>query len=412
MYACIHVDGGDGARALGESFSPFVEMIDERTAVFSITARQIRGLLGTSKKGTDRSVHCGGTLVEGECGGSGDRVVSPLFRIAVAATIEAAILAARHFEGVTILQPGEEERILGALPVDALPPDPEIFETLDLWGIRSLNDLARLPENGVAERLGPRGLWMQKLARGALDRPLKPLALETTYEEEIELDDPLEMLEPLLLLIGRFLHDLCARLDSQSLAAAALRFTFNGTERWLRLPFPTRDTKFLLKLIQHDFEAHPLSEPPAKIKLAIMPTEPRRVQHSLFTPSAPEPEKLELTLGKIRALVGKENVKIPELRNTYRPGWSISDARLAFRYFRPALPARVETEGGVPKHLTARVCRGNIVKIAGPWRSSGDWWTAGDWNRDEWDLSLADGALYRIYFDRKMSGWFLEGNYD
>ncbi len=132
----------------------------------------------------------------------------------------------------------------------------------------------------------------------------------------------------------------------------------------------------------------------------------------MFIPSAPEPEKLELTLQKIRALVGAENVKIPELRNTHRPGWSISDSRLAFRYYRPALPARVKTEEGVPKHITARVCRGDIVKIAGPWRSSGDWWMAEDWNRDEWDLSLADGGLYRMYFDRGVKGWFLEGNYD
>ncbi len=253
MYACIH---GEEARRVGESFSPFVETIDERTAVFSITERQVRGLL---KKGTDRTV------------------VSPHFqqasgiRIAVAATVEAAVLAARHFEGITMIPAGEEERILGGLPVDALPPDPEIFETLDLWGIRSLGDLARLPENGVAERLGPRGLWMQSLARGALDRPLRPVRLETTYEQEIELDDGLEMLEPLLLLMGQFLHELCARLDAQSLAAGALLFTFNGKERWLRLPFPTRDTRFLLKLIQHEFEAHPLSEPPAKIKLTILP---------------------------------------------------------------------------------------------------------------------------------------------
>src|SRR5271169_2513899 len=113
MYACIY---GDGARTLGESFSPFVEMIDERTAVFSITERQIKEIARVRAH-----------------------------RIAVAGTIEAAVLAARHFDGVTILQPGEEERVLGALPVDALPPDPEIFETLDLWGIRSLGDLARLP---------------------------------------------------------------------------------------------------------------------------------------------------------------------------------------------------------------------------------------------------------------------------
>jgi len=375
MYACIH---SDNARELARSFSPFIEMVDARTAVFSITARQIES-------------------------------IARLKRVAIASTVEAAVLAARHFQGVTRIEPGEECRILGALPIDALPPDPEIFETLDMWGIRSLAELARLPEKGIAERLGERGLQLQKLARGALARPLKPEPIEIPYEESIEFDHPLELLEPLLLTAGRFLNDLCGQLDRRSLSAGELKLTLNRTERTLRLPFPTRDAKFLLKLLQHDLEANNPGEPVEKIRLKILPAQIRRVQHDLFVPASPEPEKLELTLGKIRALVGEKNVKTPELRDTHRPVWSISDARLAFRYFRPPVEARVETERGVPKHITARVCRGKIVKSAGPWRTSGDWWTANAWNRDEWDVSLADGGLYRIYCAKE---WRVEGIYD
>ena len=376
MYACIHAPG---AAALAGSFSPEVESIDDHTAVFSITPRQM-----------------------GE--------IHRIPRIAVASTIDAAILAARNFPGVTVLHPGEEQRILSVLPVDALPPDPDLFETLDLWGIHTLGDFAKLPENGIAERLGPRGLWMQNLARGAVDRPLKPAPLETVYEDSAEFDHPLELLEPLMFLIGRFLNDLCARLDAQSLAAAAIVITLNRAPRMLQLPFPTRDIKFLLKLIQHDFEAHSPGEPIERLGFRIIPTDPRRIQHGLFVPAAPEPEKLEMTLDKIRALVGRKNVKIPELRDTHRPGWAISDARLSFRYFRPPLAAQVETERGVPKHLSTKVCRGNILKAAGPWRSSGDWWRSDSWNRDEWDLALGDGVLYRVYHAE--AHWFLEGNYD
>jgi protein ImuB len=378
MFACIH---SPDAHTLAGSFSPHVEMVDPQTAVFSLTPRQ----LPAARK---------------------------IPRIAIASTPEAAILAARHFPGVTILPPGEESKILGDLPIDALPPDPEIFHILDLWGIRSLADLAALPENGLVERIGPRGVWLQKLARGIVDRPLKPVPHESTYEEVIEFDHPLELQEPVLLVLGRFLNDLCARLDSQSLAAGVLLLTLNRTERTLRLPFPTRDTKFLLKLLQHDLDAHKPDEPVGKIMLKILPTDPRRIQHGLFSPAAPEPEKLELTLGKIRGLVGEKNVKIPQLLDSYRPGWSFPEARLAFRYFRPPLDARVETESGVPRHLLTKLFQGKIVRIAGPWRSNGDWWDPRQWNRDEWDIALSDGALYRIYFDTSASRWFVEGNYD
>jgi protein ImuB len=375
MYACIH---GPDANRLADSFSPFVEMVDEQTAVFTVTTRQIRQ--------AERLPH----------------------QVAVAATAEAAILAARNLPGYTFIAPGEETRVLGALPIDALPPDPELFETFHLWGIRSLEDLARLPENALASRLGDAGLWLQRLARGTFERPLRPRLPAAVYEESAELDHPIKLREPLLFLIARFLHDLTARLKSQSLAAAALCLTLNGNQRTLSLPFPTRDVKLLLRMVEHSLERQPPDGPIAKIRLEVIPTEPRRVQHGLFTPAAPEPEKLELTLGKIRGLVGEKNVLYPELFDTHRPGIARpTGALLPFRCFRPPLEARITAE-----RLWTRMFQGKILRIAGPWRSSGDWWRPDNWNRDEYDLALSDGALYRIYLDRAPKKWFVEGVYD
>lgn len=379
MYVCIHApDAGEVAR----SFSPWVEMVDQSTAVFPVTERQLAKLPAN-------------------------------IPLAVASTIEAAILAARNFPGQTIIPPGEEARVLGSLSIDCLPPDPENFQTLDLWGVRSLSDLARLPESGLAARLGSRGLWLQKLAQGTLDRPLKPLPLETVYEESAEFDHPIELREPLLFLLGQFLFNLTAKLRAQSLAAGALSLSLNKQPRRLSLPFPTRDVKFLVKLLEHSLERQPPEEPIELVKFRIEPVEPRRVQHGLFTLAAPEPEKLELTLGKIRGLVGAENVLYPRLQNTYRPGCGENDAPCyGFRYFSPPLEARVEPAEGQPQQIWTRLVQGRIVNIAGPWRSNGDWWRPDAWNRDEFDLLLSDGALYRLVRDRAARKWLLEGSYD
>jgi len=216
-----------------------------------------------------------------------------------------------------------------------------------------------------------------------------------------------------LFLIARFLHDLTARLKSQSLAASSLHLTLNVNQRRLSLPFPTRDVKLLLKLVEHSLERQPPEEPVSKVHLELVPTEPRRVPHGLFTPAAPEPEKLELTLGKIRGLVGEKNVGYPELFDTHRPGFARpTGVLLPFRYFRPPLEARVTAE-----RLWTRMFQGKILQIAGPWRLSGDWWSGSfgenaSWNRDEYDLALSDGALYRIYLDRAPKKWFVEGVYD
>src|SRR5262249_22625099 len=86
--------------------------------------------------------------------------------------------------------------------------------------------------------------------------------------------------------------------------------------------------------------------------------------------------------------------------------------KLAFRYFRPALEARVELQFGTPKQLWTRMFRGSIVQAAGPWRTSGDWWVEDKWNRDEWDIALGDGSIYRLCKTHANKQWMIEGIYD
>ncbi|MGH9663939.1 MAG: hypothetical protein ACRD9L_05920, partial [Bryobacteraceae bacterium] len=305
----------------------------------------------------------------------------------------------------------------------------ELYEILDRWGIHTLSEFAQLPEAGLAERLGTEGLALHALARGVLDRPLRPNRPPSRYEDAIDLDFPLELLEPLLFLLSRQIHNLCERLQSQSLAAAELHLCLtleDKTEyaRSVRLPVPSRDTKTMLKLLQLDLEAHPPAGAILKVALRIDPVSPRYLQNDLFLPAAPEPEKLEVTLAKIRAMVGEERVGIPELLDTHRPGafrmgagtkspvTAPAGGHLAVRLFRPARSAQVELVQGVPQRISAQGVHGTVVEIAGPWCTSGDWWTSTPWDRDEWDLALSNGALYRIYRDRILAQWFLEGSYD
>jgi len=92
--------------------------------------------------------------------------------IAIASNIEAAILVARGFSGISILPLGEEAARLGVLPVRVLSSDAEILETLDRWGIGTLHALAELPVLQLSERLGQRGVMLHELARGSRVRAL------------------------------------------------------------------------------------------------------------------------------------------------------------------------------------------------------------------------------------------------
>jgi len=58
---------------------------------------------------------------------------------------------------------------------------------------------------------------------------------------------------------------------------------------------------------------------------------------------------------------------------------------------------------------------GRVETYAGPWRTSGGWWiedTKKYWERDEWDVTLGDGATYRVFRERDTDAWFIEGVVD
>jgi protein ImuB len=85
----------------------------------------------------------------------------------------------------------------------------------------------------------------------------------------------------------------------------------------------------------------------------------------------------------------------------------------------------VEAGRGYPTQISAwgreMSLHGRIVKLAGPWRSTGDWWRFDSWARDEWDVAVENGSgirrdlpqvIYRIYRELRDDSWFVEGSYD
>jgi protein ImuB len=354
--------------------------------------------------------------------------------LALASNPDAAICAARGFRGVSIIPYGDEAKFLGPLPLALLGPSPELQETLDRWGIRRFQDMAALPPLGIAERLGPEGLHLRELARGEAERKLVPLDEPLSFDDQLELDYPVELLEPLAFVLARLLNGLATRLATRGLATNELRLrlkleTHAIHERTLRLPVPSLDTRAFLKLLQLDLAAHPPAAPVVDVRLAVEPVKPQAAQSGLFVPLAPEPVKLDLTLARIRAIVGEGRVGSPKLIDTHRPDafrmarpmFQIDPRRavperasltckLSLRMFRPPRFARVGLASGQPDFVAADGIYGRILDLAGPWRTSGDWWTDDPWLRDEWDIAVSDGALYRLYCCPR--GWFVEGSYD
>jgi len=417
MFACLH--GSGNLTALAFDFSPTVEQTAPDTV--TLDASGLDRLFGLPQ---DVAAAISRRATESQL----------KINIALADNPDAAICAARGFQGVSVIPYGDEAKFLGNLSLSLLAPSEELHETLDRWGIRFFQDLAALPPLGIAERLGPEGLRLRELARGEAQRKLLPLEEPLRFDDELELEYPVELLEPLAFLLARLLNGLATRLATRGLATNELQLRLHLEsksihERILRLPVPSLDTKAFLKLLQLDLSAHPPNAPIVRIWMSVNPVKPQAAQNGLFILVAPEPVKLELTLARIKSIVGEDRVGTPQLLDTHRPGaflvgqalppahrgasfrpGSTTVAKLILRIYRPPRSASVALAQSQPAYIEAQGIRGKVLDLAGPWRTSGDWWTSDPWLIDEWDIALSDGALYRLCCNPR--GWFVEGCYD
>lgn len=409
---------------LGHDFSPAVEQTSPDTIVFSIGP--LRKLIGSPHQ-----------IASEICRFGHERKLGA--NLAIASNPDTAILLARNLIGVTLVTPGEERLKLAPLPLPCLfahdsRTDPALLPILQRWGLKTCEELAALPEKGVAERLGKGGIYLRDLARGRIHRPLRLPAPETTYRERVELEHPLSLMEPLLFLFARILSDLCGRLRAQSRAARVLGAQLeleNGKQHRseLEFPVPLDDHASILKILQLHLEKYSPEAPVTAFTLRLDPVEPRRLQNGFFVPPTPPPDKLQITLQRIAGMVGKENVGTPVLLDTHRPdAFAMGElntkppghdtpappetVRLVIRLFRPVLVATVTVAEWIPKYVAASGVKGNVLHSAGPWKTSGEWWATTAWTREEWDVELDDGALYRIFQQPQTRQWYVSGVYD
>lgn len=361
--------------------------------------------------------------------------------IAVSQNANAALLAARGRARITVIPSGRETETLSPLPLSVLELDGAQSQTFATWGVHTLGQLAALPLKSLVARIGQDGHRLHLIARGAYDHLLVPeeAPADAPLVERVELEHPVELLEPLLFLLSRTLEDLTRRAAERALAIASVETCLVLDDakqpkhrRAIRPAFPERDHHTLLKLIQLDLELHPPQAPVAAFELCVQPARRQKVQQGLFAPQSPEAGRLEVLMARLRKLVGEERVGAPELLDSHDPEAfrmvpfvSDGDSRpqpssphrlrtSAVRMVRPPLAVRIGMNGTAPATLFLEGQRFAVQTHSGPWRTSGAWWTNSNWCREEWDIAVEgpQRRCLRLAYDPGANCWYLIGIYD
>jgi protein ImuB len=332
-----------------------------------------------------------------------------------------------------VLAIADERGFLAPLPLAAAEPPPELAAILATWGIRTLGQLTALAKADIARRLGAAGVTLWERAAGESTRPLQPAVPPHTFAVQMDFEQEIETLEPLLFILRRFVDRLALELRSASLVAAELTLALTLSDetrhaRHFRLPEPTGDPGILFRSLHTHLETLHTDSPVRGVALRIEPARRPGKQQDLFATGLRDPHGFAETLARTVAVTGSDRVGAPRIADTYRPDTFTVEPPpevipppvpsavppllgLPLRRFRPPLPAQVEMTARLPSYLRAENVEGEITARRGPWHGSGDWWQADlAWSRLEWDIELARGGLYRLV--QTSAGWFLEGEYD
>jgi protein ImuB len=336
-------------------------------------------------------------------------------------------------ESCVNVKPGSERDFLRDLPLSVAEPPIRVAEILAGWGVRTLGDMTALTKADVTQRLGPEGLALWERASGEVMRPLRLLIPAPTFVAEMTLEYEIETLEPLLFVLRRFIDRLALDLRNAGFVAGELVLGLiladeTAHTRVFRLPEPTAREESLFRVLHTHLESLHTAATVRGVSLECRPVRPLTRQQGLFENALRDPHGFAETLARVSALVGANRVGTPQRDNTHRPDAVTLSAPAAvvappearelhprrglpLRRYRPAFAATVELNGVVPAFVWTVPVRGVVTGVRGPWRGSGEWWDAVRWwRREEWDVELDTGGVYRLLHEP--DGWFLEGEYD
>jgi protein ImuB len=342
-----------------------------------------------------------------------------------------------------VLSPNEEARTLAPLPIDLLDPSDELAHKLTRFGVHCVRDLLALPRRALAQRLGADVLQLIARAEGREVEPPLPEPHDTRLYEAIDLNYPIETLEPLSFILRGTLARLAERLALRGLASGPIDIAFELSDggrdhRRIGLAAPTHDHRVLLRLVAQDLEAKPPKAPVESITISTEGLVPRKDQLDLFRTPGPDPAAVDRTLAELESLCGAGQVGAPALADDNHPcayeikpfsgntslindSWepnsaelgSPSGATLVVRALRPPVRAEVQLRQGLPDTLRSAIANGRVVNAAGPWRTTGKWWSEeGRFALDHFDVQVSDGTILRLCFDWIHRNWQIDAIYD
>ncbi len=185
-------------------------------------------------------------------------------QVAIADTAFSALVATRFKSKRWFVVPtGSNEEFLAPLSISHLPIADELHTMLWDLGIKTMGQLAQIPEEQAIARFGKEGKLAHELARGIdLSQPCIPV-YEREFEYRLELGGAIDSLSQTMFVMKSILDRLITDLRQNGLRADELTIRFfNDDELFDQRPIElinaSNNAKFLLEVLRLSLESQPL----------------------------------------------------------------------------------------------------------------------------------------------------------
>lgn len=309
-----------------------------------------------------------------------------------------AALAAQLGESLVV--PAKEERLfLSSLPITTLPADPEIERRLEMLGIVTLGELAKLPQLALVRQFGPHAGTLHDLARGVDPRPVHPDAPPLTIVRRRTFDEPLMARPPLQAHIWQMASELSTALAKGSNQAEGLRLKLveelgETHSHSLAVKPPSASTVRLTGLAGQLFERLEPAGPITELELTIYPLRPDYLGATQLTLLGQDQENRRHRLRKV-------------LRNIRHRFGELAIVMAALAGPPPPVRIQVTTDHDlVPRALIWRERIYPVTTVYESWRERKHWWSK-PIEQDYHRLETKGGYVQVVYREVRADRWWL-----
>ena len=251
----------------------------------------------------------------------------PDLRIGGAFTRTASVFAALISSG-TILPYRRERGFLASFPLEHLVLQAELpkgfLDTMLSWGVRTFGELADIPPESLAARLGQGALLLQRMGRGEdVDLPGSLCELPV-FREKREFDWPVGSTEALMFPLAEMMESICHRVSGSGRAVRGINLILAEDDggkilKQVETALPCCNSRLLLSLLRLELDSLVLRCGVKSVEMEASPAKARVVQHSLLEPETLEPEEKGLTLALVEKSWPDSSIGMPAVLDSHEP---------------------------------------------------------------------------------------------